>query len=390
MASIGTHSNPLDCLVVGLGGIGSTALFYARQLGWSVHGIDQFGVAHDRGSSHGQTRIIRTAYFEHPNYVPLTKRAFGLWEEAQANAKQNLLTKCGLLQVGPPDGEVVQGVMQSAEQHELDVETLEPDEIVARYPILKATPGRIGLFEKQAGFLRVENCVASFAARAVSAGATTSVDERVESWSVHDNGLVDVRTDRENMFSTKRLIVTGGSWAEQILGLPLGFEIVKKQQHWFQLDHIGQKLGNGFPCFLFEDDGECFYGVPEYNYLGMKVAEHSGGETVAGADSIVRKLDSAELERTVRFLEQTFHFTRQRLVHHSPCMYTRSRDEHFVVDHHPLAQNVVFAAGLSGHGFKFAPVLGKRLVEMLQGEQDQLFDFLRLDGRYEIDLKSLG
>ena len=178
------------------------------------------------------------------------------------------------------------------------------------------------------------------------------------------------------------MIVCAGSWSSDFIG-DLGIEIgvVRKQQHWFQLDRVDTKFENGFPGFLIEDQVGCFYGFPEVDYLGMKIAEHSGGNAVANPLEPGRACDDAELSRVEQFMDRSINFTRRRLVHHSVCMYSMSRDGHFIVNRHPDSDRIVFAAGLSGHGYKFAPVLGDRLVGMLEGEENKLFDFLKMDNR---------
>lgn len=164
--------------------------------------------------------------------------------------------------------------------------------------------------------------------------------------------------------------------------LDLGLKVLQKQQQWFQLDRVDQKLLNEFPCFLLEqDDGDCFYGFPEINYLGMKVCEHSGGKEISGPAEIDRALNKEELARTEKFMKEHMEFGRSRMVHHSTCLYSMSPDGHFFVDRYPNHDNVVFAAGLSGHGFKFACVLGKQLVDLLNGRNDPDFEFLKLAGR---------
>ena len=368
-----------DCIVIGFGGIGSAAFFYAAKRGWKVLGIDRFGVAHARGSSHGQTRVIRAAYFEHPNYVPLCQRAFFLWDELQSQCRENIFTRSGLIQIGDPNGGVIKGVRASADEHQLDVENWTAQEAMKRFPIFKIPDEQVAVYEKGAGFLRVERCVANFVRLGIGLGGEISIDDEVVSWERSDSGDFLVTTHSGESYTSKRLIIAAGSWAETLLGLPLGLKVVRKQQHWFQIDRIDHKIENGFPCFLIEQGDECFYGFPEIDYLGMKVAEHSGGVLVQDPLYMQRERDTQELQRTEKFLESRFQFTRRRLVHDSMCMYTKSPDEHFLIDHHPDHERLVFAAGLSGHGFKFAPVIGLRLVDMLDGKQDELFDFFRLN-----------
>ncbi len=372
-----------DCIVIGFGGVGSAALWEAAKRGWSVLGIDQFGPAHDRGSSHGHTRIIRRAYFEHPSYVPLVERSFELWDELTRRHRtalevKPLLIPTGLLQVGHPESEVIRGVQASAAQYDLQVETFSPAQIEQRLPIFNIPPDHIGLFEPAAGILRVELCVAAMIGQATKLGADIVSDSAVIGWDVRDDNMVIVETTT-GRFQSRRLVIAGGPWSSRLLpDLNLPLRVLRKQQHWFQIDRVDQKLVNQFPAFLFEqDNGDVFYGIPEIDYLGMKVAEHSGGEIVDDPNRLDLELNEPELKRVEGFLKQHLRFGHHRLVHYSECLYTMSPDGHFIVDRYPGLKQVSFAAGLSGHGFKFAPVLGRYLIDLLEDALDPDFEFLK-------------
>lgn len=379
-----TCTDVYDCIVVGFGGVGSAALRDAARRGWNVLGLDRSGPAHDQGSSHGQSRIIRRAYYEHPNYVPLADQAFEMWDELTKRHRtslevKELLTPSGLLQIGKPDSELIRGVLASAQQHDLNIETFTPKQISQRIPLFKVPEGHIGIFEPDAGILRVELCVAAMIGQARKLGAEIRSDVVVIRWERQDDGTIIVRTNKAD-YRCERLVIAGGAWTSGLLpDLDLGLTVLRKQQHWFQLDRVDQKIQNDFPCFLIEqENGDCFYGFPELDYLGMKVCEHSGGTPVDRAEDLDRSLDAGQLERTESFMRQHMEFGKSRLVHHSICMYTMSPDGHFVVDRYPGMENVVFAAGLSGHGFKFAPVLGKQLIDLLDGQGDSRMEFLRM------------
>ncbi len=377
------NAETYDLITLGFGGVGSAVLYHAAKKGWNVLGIDQFGPANNKGSSHGQTRIIRKAYFEHPNYVPLAEESFERWNELNNRHRTRpeihpLFERTGLLQVGSPESEVIQGVRSSAAEHDLTLEEFTPDQIHERLPILNISPEHIGLLEAEAGFLRVEHCVAAHLAQAKKRGATISSDEKVESWSASD-GAVEVVTDR-GVHRGIRLAICAGAWSATLLS-NLGFElkVIAKQQSWFQIDRVEQKLVNRFPVlFIEEDDGEQFYCLPELDSNGMKACRHTGGHIVEDANQLDRKLDCQELKFNEDFLDRRFHHSKHRLVHHSMCMYTMSKDGHFIIDRHPQHPNVAFAAGLSGHGFKFTPVIGHRLVELLDGNADPELEFLSL------------
>ena len=382
MPSIETH---FDCIVIGFGGVGSAAMRYAAMSGRKVLGIDQHGPAHTHGSSHGQTRVIRKAYFEHPNYVPLLLESYDLWDELNLRHRTNLetkelLTKCGNLQIGPADGEVIKGVLASAAAHDLKVERFSRDQITHRLPILKVPDGHEGVFEPHGGFLRVELCVAAFIKQALAHDANLMSNTMVTQIECVDDVVMKVHTSNGE-FTGDQIIVAAGAWSGRVLPeLNLPLQVLAKQQHWYQIDRVDNKLVNEFPCTFFErDDNSCFYVTPELDTLGMKVCEHTGGDELPQLSQFSNDLNEAQKKRTDDFLEDCFHFTKSRLVHHSMCKYTMTPDSHFIVDRHPIYPQLVFAAGFSGHGFKFAPTVGKRLVGMLDGQTDERFDFLKMN-----------
>ena len=374
-----------DCIVIGFGGVGSAAMRYAAMSGRKVLGIDQHGPAHTHGSSHGQTRVIRKAYYEHPNYVPLVLESYDLWDELNLRHRTNLetkelMTKCGILQIGPSGGEVIQGVLASAASYDLIVERFTRDQIIRRLPILNVPDGHEGVFEPDGGFLRVELCVAAFIKQALVHNAKLMSNTTVTRIENVDDVVMKVHTS-SGEFTGDQIIVAAGAWSDQVLPeLNLPLKVIAKQQHWYQIDRVDNKLVNEFPCTYFErDDGSCFYVTPELDTLGMKVCEHTGGDESSEVSQSSIDLNEAQKRRTDDFLKDYFYFTKSRLVHHSMCKYTMTPDSHFIVDQHPAYPQLVFAAGFSGHGFKFAPAVGKRLVGMLDGQTDERFDFLKMN-----------
>lgn len=366
-----------DVVVLGLGGMGSAALLAAARAGLKAVGIEQFGEAHDRGSSHGETRIIRTAYYEHPNYVPLARRAIGMWRAIEAETGGRLMEQVGLLQVGAPDSEVMRGVLESERRHGLALDHLSPAEVEARWPWWRVPPGQLGLFEREAGFLRVERCVATMLGLARSLGARTLFGATISGWDTGPGGTVQVTGGGET-FRTRGLIVTAGPWTGPLLKSRVpALQVVRKQQQWFEVDAPRQPIE---PCWLV-DEGEagCFYGFPPVNGNAFKVAEHSGGQPVNSATAVNRQESGADILRCQDFLRRWFRHETVRQVRSSVCMYTLSPDQHFLLDRLPDAPQIVFLAGLSGHGFKFAPVLGDLLVGKVRGEDCPDAAFLGLD-----------
>lgn len=369
-----------DCIVLGTGGIGSAALLSAAKKGWNVLGIDQFGPAHNRGSSHGQTRMIRTAYFEHPNYVPIVQRAFEKWDELQKSAGVQLIRRTGLLQVGYEDGVVIPGVLKSANDFGLPIERLSPQQIQERFPLIKPNDDHLGIFEEQAGVLFVEKCVAAMIKLAKAEGAKYLANSKVLGWAVDSDGAIRVQTAGEE-FCTRRLIIAAGAWSAGLLGqLELPLRLMRKQQQWFQSDRVEGHVETGFPCFFVEtEERDWFYGMPAIDKLGMKIAEHTGGQDLASADELETELNQKDVERVQGFVDRHLQFGRSRVIYHAACMYTMTPDEHFVLDQHPVYSQVAFAAGMSGHGFKFAPMIGEQLVSLLDGHGDRDMEFLKLD-----------
>ena len=373
---------PYDAIVLGAGGVGSAAMWQLARRGLRVLGIDRFAPPHGEGSSHGQTRIIRQAYFEHADYVPLLLESYRLWEELEGLTGQRLKIETGLLEVGPSDGVVVPGVLTAARQHGLAVEELAAAEIESRWPGFrlpeKQSPELTGVFESRAGYLRVEECVAACLAEAKRYGAELLPNVEVHDWQAGEDVLV--RTAAGD-FRANRLVITAGAWAGPLLhnlGVPL--EVRRKPLMWYEPRDASTSAANNFPCFLFELPHGIFYGFPAVDDRGLKAAEHSGGDEVADPLNVDRQLRAADHERVDQFLQTHIPSVRTPCREHAVCLYTMSPDEHFIVDRHPDDSRIVFAAGLSGHGFKFTPALGEVLADLaIAGETPQPIDFLAVD-----------
>ena len=372
--------NP-DVIVLGTGGVGSAALYHLAARGLHVVGIDQFPPAHDRGSSHGQTRIIRKAYFEHPDYVPLLRRAYTLWDDLCARSgRPELFERTGLIQIGPETGFVVSGVLASAAQHGLDVEKLSAAQAAARFPQYHVPEGSIAVFEKDAGYLCVEDCVLEHLRLAQEMGAELHTGLQVSDWRSSGNG-VEVDTN-EGTFSAGALVVTAGAWAPQLLGsLGVPMTLRRKPLFWLQAADGSHLQSNGCPCFFYELPEGQFYGFPELAPGGgVKMACHTGGDSVSDPLLLDRSLHEPDLRAVQQFASGCLPRVAGQMVHHATCMYTMSPDEHFILDQHPAYPNVVFAAGLSGHGFKFASVLGEVLADLASEGQTTLpVEFLGLE-----------
>jgi len=366
-----------DVVVAGAGGMGTAAAAHLARRGASVLAIDRFPPGHARGSSHGQTRLIRLAYFEHPDYVPLLRRARDLWRELDRDTTASLLTECGLLTCGPASGPVLTGTLRSARDHGLAVERFTAREAVARWPAFAMPSDWSAVFEREAGHLAVEACVRAHAALAERHGGVIEADHEIRGWRV-EGDAVTVETSRETL-SAGRLVLCPGPWAAGLLRLPtVPFTVLRKSLFWYAAaDGLSAADAAALPAYAFDTPGGFFYGFPMLDGRGLKVAEHSGGRPVDDPFAVDRRIDAVEQAAIEAWLADHLPGVGRRRTAHEVCLYTMSPDHHFVVGLHPDHAPVSIAAGFSGHGFKFASVIGEILADLaLTGATRQPVAFL--------------
>jgi monomeric sarcosine oxidase len=370
--------NRYQAIVVGTGGVGSAALFHLARRGIRVLGLDRFAPGHQRGSSHGSTRIIRQAYFEHPDYVPLLLRSYQLWEELSERCQKQLYQQTGLLQIGPHEGEIVRGVLASARLHNLAIDEFSAPQAMRRWPAFRVPEPLRVLYEHCAGYLRVEACVRAHADEAIRAGAELKTDVTVHQWH-YENGHFVVATTA-GQFESEWLVIAGGAWNRELLAdLGLNLVVKRKHQYWFRARSLDYEAKSGCPAYLFETPVGKFYGFPQLDADGVKVAEHTGGQQVVDPLQHDEQIDAVDRQRVEQFCREHLPGLSSELVRHEPCLYTLSSDEHFIVDRHPRYSGLAFAAGLSGHGFKFAAVLGEVLSKLaIDGQTSLPVEFLSL------------
>jgi|SRR5579872_2050152 len=354
-----------DAIVLGVGGMGSAACFELSRRGFSVLGLEQFPLVHSRGSSHGDTRIIRTAYAEHPDYVPLAKRAFERWYELKRLTGGHLLTECPCLNAGVPGSELVEGVRASVREHGLAAEELTGDEINRRFPSFRLPPEFSGVVEQAAGFLYVEECVRAHIDSAVSLGAVIQAEEPVRAWKAVGNGI-EVITDR-GTYSAAKLVVTAGAWATKLLsdiGVPLA--VMRQVMLWFDpRDRSELFQRNRFPVFIADIPGGPIYGLPAIDSFGLKVARHYNAPELPNPDGVNWDVSATD-EEPVRPILDEYLPGLGACTKAQVCMYTVTPDKHFVIDLHPDYPQVSVACGFSGHGFKFASTVGEILADLAE------------------------
>ena len=345
--------------MVGLGAMGSAAAYHMSKRGARVLGLDRFRPPHNLGSSHGQTRIIREAYFEHPAYVPLVQRAYVLWEELAREAGDRLFLQTGGLMIGAPDGMVVSGSRLSAETHGLPFEILSADDIGKRFPALKAAENMVGILEPRAGILFPEKCIAAHLA-AVK-GAQLNYDEQVVGWKKR-GGAIEVLTHKD-VYSCGGLVLSAGSWMKQLVPeLPL---VVERQAlAWFEATEPEIFRPERCPIHLWEyAAGKYWYGFPDLGN-GVKVAGHHEGQ-VSQPDAVERSVSSSEIASLHALVRPYLPTLAERCMESVVCMYTNTPDGHFLIDRHPEDPQVLLVSPCSGHGFKFSAAIGEVVADLV-------------------------
>jgi len=353
-----------DAVVVGLGAMGSATLWRLAERGARVAGIDRFVPPHDRGSSHGKSRIIRSAYFEDPAYLPLVRRAFTLWRELEAGIGESLLTMTGAAMIGGDDSEVVRGAVRTAQEHALPYELLRGDDAAVRFPQHRLDPGDVVAFETGAGVLAPERCVRAMIGRAVELGATVQTGCAVRAIEPRDDGA-RVHIDGGAVLDARHVIVCAGPWLPAVLpDLPVPLRVERQVAAWFAVRDVEEFAPERFPVFIRELPGRRFvYGCPSLDAATIKLAVHHDGATV-DPDALRREVGDDDLEPLRAFAAERLRGVEPRAVRAITCLYTNTPDEHFVVDRLPRAPAVIVVSACSGHGFKFAPPIGEIAAEL--------------------------
>jgi sarcosine oxidase len=357
-----------DIIVIGLGANGSSALYHLSKSGQRVLGIDQFQPPHQRGSSHGESRIIRQAYHENPLYVPLVKAAYPLWEQLERLSGKRLFIRTGGLLLGSEEAGVVKGAKASAEMHGIPYEYLRAAELRKRFPAFRPDGETVGVLEKEAGVLFPELCIAAYLEAASSNGAVVNTLERVlEIEPSRDSVIVTTTAGR---YSAEKVIVSAGAWLGSLLpGLRLPLTIERQVLYWFENANAGWRgyfQPSNMPIFIWEHEiGKMFYGFPDLG-RGVKIGFHHGGQHIL-ADELKQEVSASEIaemgEMAERYLSMEPIFKTSTV-----CMYTNTPDENFIIDFHPEHRNILIASPCSGHGFKFSSLTGQLLCKMVMGE----------------------
>jgi sarcosine oxidase len=353
----------LDCIVLGAGAIGGAAALVLARRGAKVRLFDQYDFGHVRGSSHGPTRLLRIAYFEDPAYVPLALRSAALWWELSADAGEELFLQTGLVIAGPSTGALVPGVVRAAKEHALSLDEYSPVAARKRFPGLEFRNDDQIVFEREAGVLLADKALAAQRRALGDLGVAFHMNERILGWDRVEDRLM-VRSDKGS-YTTDRLVVAAGPWITPLLAGAVPVTPVEKFLFWVAQDDARFRLGGGLSPFIVETAEErLFYGFPAIDSDGVKVAEHSGGAALAAPEQRAGAPGPEEIVAIRTFLSAYAPSLPAEIGRTASCLYEMSPDGHFTIGRAPADDGVVFAAGLSGHGFKFAPVLGETLADL--------------------------
>ena len=358
-----------DIIVIGVGSMGAPACYYLAKKGYKVLGLEQFDITHELGSHAGQSRIIRKAYFEHPDYVPLLQRAYANWDSLEKETGEQIYHQAGLIYLGQPDSEMLKGVKRSAALYDIPLTIFDKSSAQERFPSFKIPGNFEALFEPDAGFLTPEKAIRLYAEQARKKGAEIHTNEKVIKWNKEGNHII-VSTDKDT-YRCDKLIISAGAWsAKMIPHLSEKIKITRQFVAWVKPKKWKEFALNNFPCWLLADDERpgCYYGFPVLpegladGPVGLKLAHHYPGAE-CDPDAVNRQTNADEFENLRYVLDKYLPGAFESVIATKTCLYSNTPDENFVIDKLPgFEDHVIVACGFSGHGFKFASVIGEILA----------------------------
>jgi monomeric sarcosine oxidase len=356
----------VDVIVVGGGAMGSGAAWRLARAGHRVRLLEQFALGHEKGSSHGPSRMIRIAY-PAPEYVELGQEAFRLWDELQAESGESLLLRTYGMNVGVPHADAMEEVARTLETLGVPHERLDSEELRRRYPQYSFPDGSIGIYQEDYGILAASRCVAALAARARAAGAELHDEETVLEIAPDGDG-VEVRTTRGS-HRAQRVILAAGSWLRPLLaplGIDLPLTVLQEQLAFFRVRDPEAHTPDRLPLLMHRFPGTTSLGsvFPIYGHEGVKVMLDRIGNAVVDPGNPDRAIDPLRLERLRDYATELMPGITGEILETTSCRYTMTADEDFVIDFHPEHRQIVIASPCSSHGFKFAPVIGQMLADL--------------------------
>ena len=373
-----------DVIVIGLGAMGSAALDHLARRGADVLGLERFGIPHEQGSSGGDTRLIRKAYFEHPDYVPLLQRAYTNWDDLEARSGERVLFRTGAVYIGRGESDLITGSCESARLYNLVCDKLSSETVARRWEPMRVPEGYEALHEPEGGFVLSAKSIRLHCESALRHGARVQCGEAVLSWNETKDGVEVVANT--GTYHAARLIVAVGSWASSLLPrVKTPLDVTRQALFWVWPKNIDEFALNTFPCWAAQIDGYegTFYGFPVLpagmgGQLGLKIAHHVKGLPTQPGN--VAPIEVSEFAPIREALKPVFACDLGPVVATKACMYTSTVDHNFIVDRYPQSDRVAIACGFSGHGFKFASVIGEALADLaLEGRTALPIGFLGLE-----------
>ena len=352
-----------DVAVIGAGTMGSAAAYHLTKRGARVIAFEQFQIVHEQGSHSGSTRIIRHAYFESPDYVPLVLRSDELWQELARESGRTVLVRTGGLDMGPSNSTLVRGALEACQKHGLDYQQLSSKEMMGRWPQFAIPAEWEACFDPQAGFLLVNDCIQSHIEQAAKRGAEIRENENVLSYA-QQNGHFWIRTTKDR-YEAGKMIFCAGSWTSQILSeLHLPLIVKRKALVWLKPRNARDFALDRFPVFLAEVPSGILYGFPIFQHEGVKVANHNFEGPEISPDTVDRTFHPNDVGDVREFVRAHMPGLTTEILDGKICLYTITPDADFILDMHPDNEKILIAAGFSGHGFKFASVMGEILADL--------------------------
>jgi len=366
--------------------MGAAACYNLAKRGVKVLGIEQFSIVHENGSHAGQTRILRKAYFEHPDYVPLLEETYKLWAELEQKTGQKLFHKTGVFYAGPKNHDLLEGAKLSAKKYNISLKTLNKKDCSVQFPTFKFNENYEYLFEPNAGYVQPEKVISLYADLARNEGATLLENQLVESWN-DANNTITVKTKNATLIADK-IIFTPGGFTQKLLSIQT-YKLIARRQItcWFETKKPMLFTDKNFPCFIYttSKDSGSFYGFPlvstgqKSNKMGVKVGYHYPGEAI-DPNTLNDFNNEKDAELIRKFMQNFIPDGFKSLFATKACIYTYSEDGHFIIENHRTHKNVSLACGFSGHGFKFAPLVGEILADLcLNGKTNHSIGFLSSD-----------